>query len=363
MIFFIFLLILSIIGSFKFKSDKTVTGIIAILLLIIFAAEYGDADYQSYWIEYQNMTIPNWNDTEPLWMWIQYFFRSLNMPFVIFRGIIFACGLCFIQKTLNIITADRNVILLLFFMYPFMMDCTQIRNYFAMSILILGLGFLIRKNRVDTFKFCCSVFVCTLIHNVFAIYIVLVVLPWVDYRKCIGLISFISVIALILIDKLPVYVMMLFGNYHGGLYAYKYVRGVRVSFSMTIALLVFYMLNLFLLLKSVSIYKNAKIEGAINESYENTVVESAKVCIAVIPFFVLNLYSMDFSRIYRNVILITYAVCWESSRYCKYTVILRAALVAMSIIGAYVFIYYPYSSTVFWPILANNSVFEFLSFS
>lgn len=224
-LFFVILLIASFWGTIRFKADKTVTGIILILLITVFVAEYGDADYQGYLLEYQNMVTPDWTDTEPLWMLAQFVFRKFKVPFVIFRSIVFLLGLFLMNKTISNITIDRNVILVFFFLYPFMMDCTQIRNYLAMSILIFGLKFLKKPYKAETVKFCITVIICFLIHNVFVVYLIFSIIPWVEYRKFVATLSITGVLALIFISKLPQIATFIFGNYHNGLYAYKYVRG------------------------------------------------------------------------------------------------------------------------------------------
>lgn len=362
MFFCIILIILSIVGTIFYKSDRTITGVILTLLTIIFVAVYGNADTQSYLLEYQSMIKPDWSDTEPLWMLVQFVFRHFDIPFWLFRCVCFLIGVLLIKKTIDKITCDKNVILLFYAIYPFMMDCVQLRNFVAMSILIFGLGFLVEKNKKGVLRFCVCVILCSLIHNVFIIYIFFVFIPWVEYRKFIVALFAFCIMLVFFMKKIPTIALMLFGNYHNGTYANKYVLGGMVSMRMTIALLVFYMLNLFLLVVSIKIFHTAEENGYIEERYKDDVITLIKVCMAGLITFVLNLYSMDFARIYRDIIFITYALVWQASYYCRYKILLRIALVAMIGWGLYVFVYYPYSDTVFWPTLHNNHVFEYLSF-
>lgn len=362
-IFYIIMVVYSIVGTFFYKRDKVITSVIFTLLAIIFTAVYGNADTQSYLLEYENMFSPDWTDTEPLWMLIQFFFRQINTPFLVFRLIIFTLAFCLIKQTISMITQDKNVILLLYAIYPFMLDCVQMRNFFAMAILIYGIGLLIQNNRLSILKYCFCVFLCTLIHNVFIIYILFACIPWMKYKKFITLLIAFFATLVIFMNRVPTIALMIFGNYHNGSYAKKYVTGGVVSVRLSIALLLFYSLNIILLLISVQIYRTAKGNDCIESEYEKKVVEFAKISMAGLVTFVLNLYSMDFSRLYRNVIPITYAIVWQATYYCRHKILLRLALVSMTLLGIYIFVYWPYPDTVFWPTLQNNYIFDFLSFS
>lgn len=362
---YIVCLAIMVILSVKFHYDKRVTYIALTFLAIIFVAVYGNADTEAYYYEYTNMLKPNWNDTEPLWMFIQYVFRTLKIPFWGFRLFIFFSGILLIFKTLSIVTKDKNIILLFYMIYPFMLDMVQIRNFLAMSILIYAIKYLIEERTHNLIKYIFLILAASLIHNVFIIYLVLIfirIVKKIDYRFWIVVILLMFVGIMMIFDNISSIVLFLFGNYHGGGFARKYVMYGLVSNEMMLGLFGFYLLGFLGSMISHRIFVLAERTGKYDSTRYRQNDLLIKCFVMLSLFYMLNLFSMDFARIYRNVLILVYGVMWEASKYTKNKFIMRVMLFIMALYGCWLFTYYAYPDSVFWPAIQNNYFFEWFNF-
>lgn len=351
--------------NFYFPKNKKVFMISVLGMAILFAFGYDNADYLNYSREYSDSIIMHWDDPEPIWILIMHICNILGMSFSLFKGLIFLVSMLLIFKTVESITDDINIVLTLYFLYPFIIDATQIRNFFAMSILCYSLRYLASSSKIDVIKYITSIFIAFGVHNIFIIYLVLIFTKIIDLKKAI-IVTFAVFVGLIAMFKmLPTLVLHFFENYHNGMaHTTKYVVKDTVSIVMILALVIFYVATVVGI-----IWANKQIQ----EMFELNVcsidklnyIQNLSKCILLMSLsFLLNVYSMDFARVLRNILVIEYSIIVFAVNNDARHSHIREKLIILSVVcyGCWVFIYYPYSDTVFFPLFTHNYVYEYLSF-
>lgn len=144
--FFVFLgIILSLIDS---KSKYTYSYLI-ILLWLIGSFTYGNADEGVYLSRYNNVEM--WKgDTELLYYQLIRFCNKINLSFFQFKMLSTAIQLSLISSTILKYSKRPNLVILFYFIFPFMMNVAQMRDALAMSVFIFGARFLIDDKNQNT---------------------------------------------------------------------------------------------------------------------------------------------------------------------------------------------------------------------
>lgn len=356
-------LILFFISCYYNKKGKSVFVIGVIFLTILFSFTIDNADYINYLKEYTEAATMNWNDTEPIWILLMHIGNVLGLSFAFFRALLFIMSIILMFSTVSKITDQINMVLLLYTIYPFIIDSTQIRNFFAMALLIYALQFLASCKKNNILKYILLVIGASLVHNIFIVYIVLVVVKFLDFKKSIMFTSILFLVVLILFKLLPNIVLLYFSDYHNGAaHADKYVIKNLVSILMIIALALFYFMVVLGAIWANKQFTNIQASKELsNEKIE--FMQTLLKCILLISIsFLLNIYSMDFSRVLRNMVVVEYAIVISAiDKLREKTKIYLRIMIGISIYACWVFIYYPYSETVFLPIF-NNYFFNYLNF-
>jgi len=365
MFFLIAWILVFLFTNFCFPKNKKVFMISLLGMAILFAFGHDNADYLNYAREYSDSIIMNWDDPEPIWILIMHICNILGMSFSLFKGLIFLVSMLLIFKTVVSITDDVNIVLTMYFLYPFIIDATQIRNFFAMSILCYSLRYLASRRKIDVIKYIISIFLAYGVHNIFIIYLVLIFTKIIDFKKAI-IATFVVFVGLIAMFKmLPILVLKFFGNYHDGMaHTTKYVVKDTVSVVMILALVIFYVATVVGI-----IWANKQIQEMydLNECSMDKLnyIQNLSKCILLMSLsFLLNIYSMDFARVLRNILVIEYSILvFVINNNTRHSYI-KEKLIILSVVcyGCWVFIYYPYSDTVFYPLFTHNYVYEYLTF-
>lgn len=364
-----FSLVILILLSLRYKSSKIIKILFVIFMGLMFTFVYDNADTELYRSQYYASKFFDWTDTEPLWMILQVFGMKLKLSFEMFRCIVFLTAISLVFSRIEKFVVEKNIILIIYCIYPFLIDMAQMRNFLAMSILVVAIPYLSDRSVKSLIKFIALIIVATLIHNVFIFYIVLSFLWLIDIN--LKYFAYIELIAggviLLFKNKIPQLVLYFFKNYHNGAFALKYIHTSGVSFTMGI-FLAFYYAMLFIgalyvdyMLKSVRDNKSSVYDKktlAIMNTYNKS--------IAILTLtFILTLFSTDFLRISRNLIFVEYGLMLEMSRHSSSLItrtLIRFLLLLAAIMACSVFIYYSYADTVFYPAFTNNHFFEWFNF-
>lgn len=141
----IFVMLLVIVGlmNFLFRRSKFIFIISAILMWAIMAFTYGNADEDIYISRYENPSI--WvGSSELLFSAIIYICRIIGLSFMQYKAVLAVIYMLLISTTIWKLSEYPNIVITLFFFYPFVMNVSQLRFGMASAILIFSFRYLLR---------------------------------------------------------------------------------------------------------------------------------------------------------------------------------------------------------------------------
>ena len=176
-----FISIILILCCFIRKNSKILFYITFFWMWILFTFSYDKADD----LMYQNLYAGNLvNKVEIGFTFLcDFFHNKLNIPFRLFLGIYGAIGLALVGATIYKYSNNKSFATACYFIFPFIFDAIQIRNFMAMSILIFAFRFLIRNNRFDWLKYLMINVIAISIHSFSIIGLLFLTFNWISKRK------------------------------------------------------------------------------------------------------------------------------------------------------------------------------------
>lgn len=122
-----------------------------VLLFVLMAGNYNNPDYFNYQLRYETLEFSE--SAEWLYVLLTNTAANMNITFSQYRVILTVIGLLLIHCTVFKYLENKTYMYCLYFIYPFMMDVTQTRNFMAMAIFIFAVPFLVRNKRFDWIKY------------------------------------------------------------------------------------------------------------------------------------------------------------------------------------------------------------------
>ncbi len=359
-------LITCFIGAIRYRKSKYVFYFMMATMALMFAFVYNNADTRLYKIQYEaagtdlkSLSIGG----EPLWEILQAVFHHFHVPFEMFRLILFISCMCLIFITLNEITEDKNLVLLLYAVSPFLIDMAQIRNFAGMALVIYAVHFLFRGKITDYFKFILCIILAGFIHTVMWGYLVLLLVKAVNIKKMIFVIGGIIAAGIYTINVIPAIVMWMYEWAKGNMLL-KYIMRGRISIRGTVAFLLYIIAVFALLLYGYHMLKKHK---GMDGSLQKHMVKKGEIiinCNLILGIsFLLVLYSFDFIRIIRNISILNYAYMWACSCNMENKLIYRFCIFMYAIGSCILFICWEYWDSVFLPPFQYNHFFEWFMFA
>uniref|UniRef100_UPI004055F417 EpsG family protein n=1 Tax=Agathobacter sp. TaxID=2021311 RepID=UPI004055F417 len=166
-------IILGICSIFK-KKSKYLFGILFLYAWIMFGFNINNPDYWSYRIAYEGFSF---TADEPVFILLCNFFRWLHIDYQIFVIIISFVGLILIAKTIMDFSPYPNIVFCLYLIYPFCIDVVQIRSFFAVSLVIYAIRFIINyrlnHEKKNIFLFIIFIILATGFHYSAILYLII----------------------------------------------------------------------------------------------------------------------------------------------------------------------------------------------
>jgi hypothetical protein len=180
------------------KSNKI--ALISTLVIMVFL--FGGMSKCADDIMYQNMFnymkahgLTIYATTEFGFTFFVFLCTKIGMSYKIFRTLIAITGLLLIQKTAIEYSKKYSLVFILYFIYPFMLDTIQIRNFLAASIVIYSFSFLAENTKKGDRKYFIGILIAFSIH-----YMAIFFLPFLFIKK--NSVNYLATIALHLVPIL-----------------------------------------------------------------------------------------------------------------------------------------------------------------
>lgn len=370
-----------ILGLIK-KDSKVLFYLIFVLLIILFAGSTGNADQLAYMNNYTNI-LYGMSDSS-----FEYGYQLLckvclilGMSYNQFLFIIAFTGLTLIASTIKLYTSNIAYVLALYFIYPFVWDTIQIRNFLAMSIIIYGSRFIISYKK-EYIKYFICVIIASLMHVTALFYISALLVVFKNTKKMLNIVSITACASILLMPKILGYTTIFTSTQKINAYT-----TTQTSLITKVCVIIYFAFSIILVKISRDIMNNINREGKISKN-DNLKSYSKKIKNGILPLkynqsksieidsesilkinivAILSLYflinNLDFFRLYRNIFVINYilfALTLENMKknyiyYVFYLCVLILGGVSLGLLTIYV----P-STNLIDPLFKNNIISEWI---
>ena len=224
-----FVCFINFINSTLKKHSKIPVFLIIILMWVLMGANTQNPDIGLYSSDY-NLQVQRAASEMGYTYFIKLFYL-LGFDYIKFRMIFSFIGIILIHHTVKQFIHNSSAFYLLYFIYPFMMDVVQMRNFMAMAIFIYGIPYLLSENKKDTIKYILLILLASSIQLTAIVYLPICFVAkarkkiFLKFVICVSLIS-IVVIALdkSLLNEFSQFLLKFFGVYDDRVAIYAYVQ-------------------------------------------------------------------------------------------------------------------------------------------
>jgi hypothetical protein len=324
------------------KKSKVITFLSLLVIILLMSGTGSNYNFPSDYFNYFNQYQINSNGIDFLTIQdgttllsseigmniLMSFGNLLNLDFEIFRFGMFSLCIfiiyCVLSAKFNI---NHHYVLLFYLTYPIILDSEQLSNFIALTLLIIGFGWLLREEKLSSILFIFFVLLASLIHSSFIVYIPLIAIKLTNKKylvRCIVFISILLIIATVLNNNQIPYISLLINNLGDSRSAIYLVNSTRLGYFFPILLFSINFIMIFvsnkLLSKQISLGQTISSSNNSEISQVKKIVENVYwiylVSIIYIPLFIMNI---NFYRLIRNYLLVNIVVYSLTSRYLKNT--------------------------------------------
>lgn len=281
------------------KSKHGLSAIVLIILIfLLLAGNYENADTYNYEVEY-NENLSEYGIVFTGY-WGYYLLtvlgKALSINYFHFRFIVYGMGLFILFMAFNRLNINQYASLLLYMLFPMIIDSTQTKNFVAMALITLAITFLISGKIRDKIVFLALIILAGGFHPICYVYFPLVVCDSkkVQVRYALPIIVFSLIFANgFMISFLSNYILAHLDGFlasRASEFFSSRVGGQWVKFSATaVVVILVYSMRRAILRSS---------ESTIDEKrFSNIVMYCALFSLTFLPFYFLR---SDFSRLLRN---------------------------------------------------------------
>lgn len=268
---------------------KNKRKIILLYMFFLFIGNSYNVDYENYVRFFKNIS----NDLmkkEILYTLTIKIFNFFNLEYkemLIFYGII---AFYLIVKTVNKFSKNSNLVYLLYFIYPFIYDTIQIRNFMVMAILTYSIKYIVKKN---FFKYCIAIFIASGFHKVAYIYLICYFVNFFNEKKIFWIAIISNIIGII------AYFTNFFPMILKGVMNEVDIKFYFIDNNSRFGWILYIFVQLVFLLFFIKNLKNKEV------SFNYIVLKINYLFICFIPLYFFN---STLDRIYRNILIMNYVV-------------------------------------------------------
>ncbi|MBZ4644424.1 MAG: hypothetical protein JG767_2033 [Deferribacteraceae bacterium] len=349
---YLFILFINLLFAFRKRQSTLLTiGTLITILLFISGAgpEYiGQNDYINYKIRYDSIgNVSLFESAQVGYTFLMKVGNLLNLDFFAFRMLVTAICLLLLYKTvIKRYAYNSNYILLMYMMYPMIIDSEHFRNFIAMTIFLVAIRFLERNLLKDKIKFLVLVLIAFSIHTAFIFYTPLIFVNANDKNRLVKGIAtgtiFLTIVAFLNNNQVPFLQLIL--KFFDDEKVIRYLSS-RTNFGFLIPVIL-HLISIILVYwsRKVIIRKNFKtnimdeLNDSINYNQKKRVADIEFINLVFwiniigIVFFPLYMMSTTFYRLARNFLILNFIVYSIASNKLKrgsaYKLIFNSTVIA-----------------------------------
>lgn len=304
------------------------------MLFVFFILVFGLNNHHLGYSEYYNMDFFNYfslyndnngslsqRDYEIGFKFLILICNSCNLSFMQFRILISCLGYLLIFSTIEKYSSYPNLVLLLYMIYPFINDIIQIRNFFAYSIVLFSIRYLIENKKNNIYKFLLCIFLASAFHISSVFYFTLVFVKLFNNRQIIkNARIFVPLLVLLSYTPIiPLLVKLIFKS--DKIYKYFLRRttwGLLIVFGL-LFLIYFIQLQMNNTCQKyiLDVNNSKKIKSdiiIIKRNYYEILLKMNSLLLFTAPLLV---YNFNYIRLYRNILVLNYIIYIDAIMYNK----------------------------------------------
>ena len=173
----LFLYIGIILLNFMFPKSKKLFVFDFLFMWMLIGWNYSVADYEIYLRRYM-YSLMSFATLEPLYVYLQDIAKEQSLDYNSFLMCMTFVFLFIRMIAILGMSKRHNIVVALYLLFPYIMDITQVRMFYATSVVLLGLMFFIKGYKWGSIILLISVIIATMIHASCAFYLLLPLSKW-----------------------------------------------------------------------------------------------------------------------------------------------------------------------------------------
>lgn len=336
--------------------------LIFIFMWILFGGNTANADYLNYKNVYD--LLNQYGDYSAIEVGFRFLCKlgnRIGLNYNQFLAVFSFIGLSLIASTVHKYTNKISAVFCLYFIYPFLLDIVQIRNFMAMAIIIFGIRYLIDNNKRGVIKYILCVLLASTFHNTAFFYLIFAFVKIKDYKKIITITSFAIIIGIFIYNFYPTLITKIVASER-----YTSYLSLNTKAYTKVLFLLYFLFNIVLIYYFYRVIKKNGTDTQ-NNTNDNQITFAdviMKVNILVTVSYVFLLYDVDFVRLFRNILILNYLLFEIAKTKIKITKSVSALVYSVMflvfiVLSSWAFIFFTNYYGVVYPIIHNNSIFNF----
>jgi len=342
-----FLISINAFSSLFGNKSRVIKLLLLIMMWILFWGNFQSADYSNYLMRYNYiMQTGNIITSNQIGFWLLMKIATIfGLEYNQFLMLLSILALLLIVSTVEKFTTKPQLVYILYFIYPFLLDIVQVRHFLAMAIVVFSLRYLSNDGIQNSIKFIIGILIAYSIHYISIIFIPLILLKNIKIKK-LYLIIFIFLIIGIPLAYTNLY--QIIASYFVPLKIVELYFSDRVKIGF---LLQFFIQTVIFVMVHLS--KRFLEKNESTNQFINTIYKTNLYLFLLFPLYIIN---GTFERAYRMIFIpncIIFSIAFTKTKKNTKVLFLMVLLVFVFILFIY-YIYIPSRCTVFFPVFENN---------
>lgn len=161
--------IIIVLLNLKFQKSRILYAIDFFFMWLLMGWSYNVADYPTYLLRYTHPEI--YGTLEPLYVILQNGGNLLGLDYNTFLACMAFVFLLIRYILVKLMSMRPNYVVGLYLLFPFVMDITQIRMFYATTIVLLGIFVLVKNYKCSDILYAFIVVLATMIHAACIVYL------------------------------------------------------------------------------------------------------------------------------------------------------------------------------------------------
>jgi hypothetical protein len=159
------LLVLAVLGALALPRNRLSFYFLLLVIFVTIAGNLDNPDRFHYVENFDGIQFGFQNDSfEPGYQYLVMLGSASGLNYFVFHALLTAAALLLMAKAINEQTDYPAAVLLAYLCFPFFWDVTQVRNFYAMAIIVYGMKYLLVPRTASTSRYVAAILCASLFH-------------------------------------------------------------------------------------------------------------------------------------------------------------------------------------------------------